>query len=163
MPLARWDKEYMATQPSYKPQFYVDALEPVRCDAAYPLVRSIAPEVTLEDWLDYVERRCREGGLRGLFAADGGLIGLFSYRFGERLRHGRVLALDDFVTFELSQAAPGRAALMEAAEELARSLGCSGLEVRVGSRGFADVGSTRASGWIGLGMELDSVIFVKPL
>jgi hypothetical protein len=153
----------MATQASYKPQFYVGALEPVLADAAYPLVRSIAPEVSLEDWLDYVERRCREGGIMGLFADNGGLIGLFSYRFGERLRHGRVLALDDFVTFELSQAAPGRAALMAAAENLARSLGCTGLEVRVGSRGFPDPGSGKASGWLGLGLALDSVIFVKPL
>ena len=153
----------MATQPSHKPQFYVDALDPVLARAAYPLVRCIAPEVSLEDWLDYAERRCREGGLRGLYSVDGGLIGLFSYRFGERLRHGRVLAIDDFVTFELSQAAPGRAALMEAAVELARSLGCTGFEVRVGARGFADAGSSKASGWLGLGLALDSVIFVKSL
>lgn len=153
----------MATQASYKPQFYVDALDPVMADAAYPLVRSIAPEVTLEDWLDYVGRRCREGGLKALFADNGGLIGLFSYRFGERLRHGRVLALDDFVTFELSQAAPARKALVAAAEDLARSLGCTGLEVRVGQRGFADPDSPRARGWLSLGLALDSVIFVKSL
>lgn len=153
----------MATLLSYKPQFYVGALDPVLADAAYPLVRAIAPEVSFEGWLDYVERRCREGGLRGLFDDSGVLVGLFSYRFGERLRLGRVLALDDFVTFELSQAAPGRAALMAAAEDLARSLGCTGLEVRVGSRGFADPGSAKASGWLSLGLSLDSVIFVKPL
>ena len=153
----------MATQASYKPQFYVDALDPVLADAAYPLVRSIAPEVGLEDWLDYVERRCREGGLKGLFDENGALVGLFSYRFGERLRHGRVLALDDFVTFELSRAAPGRAVLMTAAEELARSLGCTGLEVRVASRGFAEPDSPKASGWLALGLALDSVIFVKSL
>ena len=151
----------MATHASYKPQFYVDALDPALADAAYPLVRSIAPEVRLEDWLDYVERRCREGGLRGLVDDNGVLVGLFSYRFGERLRHGRVLALDDFVTFELSPAAPGRAALLAVAENLARSLGCTGLEVRVGSRGFADAASPKTSGWLALGLSLDSVIFVK--
>ena len=153
----------MATQASYKPQFYVDALDPVLADAAYPLVRSIAPEVNLEEWLDYVERRCREGGLKGLFDENGALVGLFSYRFGERLRHGRVLALDDFVTFELSRAAPGRAALMSAAEELARSLGCTGVEIRLAARGFAEPDSPKASGWLALGLALDSVIFVKPL
>ena len=153
----------MATQASYKPQFYVDALETVLADAAYPLIRSIAPELSLEDWLDYVERRCPEGGLQGLFDDNGVLVGLFSYRFGERLRHGRVLALDDFVTFELSQAAPGRAALMLAAEDLARSLNCTGLEVRVGSRGFTDNRSSKVQGWVGLGVSLDAVIFTKPL
>lgn len=153
----------MASNLHFNPQFYADALVPAHADAAYPLVRAIAPEVTLEEWLDYVVRRCREGGLMGLFCNDDTLVGLFSYRFGERLRHGRVLALDDFVTFELSQAAPARAVLMTAAVNLARSLGCTGLEVRVGSRGIADPKSARASGWLALGVELDSVIFVKPL
>jgi hypothetical protein len=153
----------MATQASYKPQFYVDALKLEEADLAFPLVRAIAPEVSLEEWVDYVERRCREGGLMGLFGADDVLIGLFSYRFGERLRHGRVLALDDFVTFELSQAAPARRALIAAAEDLARSLGCTGLEVRVGQRGLAHASSPRARGWLTLGLALDSVIFVKPL
>jgi hypothetical protein len=153
----------MATTAPFYPQFYADALCPGQAAVAYPLVRVIAPEVSLEAWLDYVDRRCREGGLMGLFDENDALIGLFSWRFGERLRHGRVLALDDFVTFELSQAAPGRAALMGAAEDLARSLGCTGLEVRVGSRGFADPNSNKASGWVSLGVALDSVIFVKPL
>jgi hypothetical protein len=60
-----------------------------RADAAYPLVRAIAPEVSLDGWLDYVERRCREGGLMGLFGEDGVLVGLFSHRFGERLPRAR--------------------------------------------------------------------------
>lgn len=153
----------MATKASYKPQFYVGALHLADADLAFPLVRAIAPEVSLDDWLSYVERRCREGGLMGLFGDNNVLMGLFSYRFGERLRHGRVLALDDFVSFELSQAAPARKALMTAAEKLARSLGCTGLEVRVGQRGLACADSPRAAGWLALGMALDSVIFVKSI
>ena len=130
----------MATNASYKPQFYVVPLDPAEADQAYPLVRTIAPEVSREEWLDYVERRCREGGLIGLFGDDGA-----------------------FVTFELTHAAPGRAALLQGAENLARSLGCRGIEVRTGARGFADFGSARASGWLALGVALDSVIFTKPL
>lgn len=155
--------EYMATNASYKPQFYVDALTLEVAELAFPLVRAMAPEVGLEAWLDYVERRCREGGLIGLFGADGALVGLFSYRLGERLRHGRVLALDDFVCFELTHAAPARKTLIAAAEDLARSLGCTGLEVRIGQRGCAHAESPKARGWLSLGLELDSVIFVKPL
>lgn len=153
----------MATTASLYPQFYADGLGPGQAAAAYPLVRVIAPEVSLEAWLDYVDRRSREGGLIGLFDENDAHIGLFSWRFGERLRHGRVLALDDFVTFELSRAAPGRATLMAAAEDLARSLGCTGLEVRVGSRGLANPSSDKANGWVTLGVALDSVVFVKPL
>lgn len=156
-------KEYMATHASYKPQFYVDALKPEEADMAFPLVRAIAPEISLEDWLGYVDRRYRQGGLKGLFDHNDALTGLFSYRLGERLRHGRVLALDDFVTFELSHAAPGREALMAAAEELAISLGCTGLEVRVGCRGLVNEGSPKTEGWLALGLTLDSVIFVKSL
>ena len=137
----------MATaRASLNPQFSVGELCAVEAGVAYPLVRAIAPEVSLTEWLDYAERRCREGGLLGLFGADGCLIGLTSYRLGERLRHGRVLSLDDFVTFELSQAAPGRQFLLDAAEGLARSLGCTGLEVRVGARGIADGNSAKAAG-----------------
>ena len=154
----------MATaRTALNPQFCVSPLDPVQAGVAYPLIRAIAPEVTPGDWLDYVERRCREGGLMGLFEPSGALIGLFSYRLGERLRLGRVLALDDFATFELSQAAPGRSALLDAAESLARSLGCTGLEVRVGARGLADENRSKAGGWLNLGLTLDSAVFVKPL
>lgn len=153
----------MATQASHKPQFYVVTLGFPEADAAFPLIRAIAPEVTPDQWLDYVERRCREGGLKGLIGTDGALIGLFSWRLGERLRHGRVLALDDFVTFELSQAAPGREALLRAAGNLGRSLGCTGLEIRLGARGFIDVASPKSVGWVNLGLTLDSVIFEKPI
>lgn len=151
----------MATHAPYKPQFYVVALGIAEADAAYPLIRAIAPEVSSGDWRDYVRRRCRDGGFKGLFDDNDLLVGLFSYRFGERLRQGRVLALDDFVTFELSQAAPGRKLLMSIAEIFARRSGCTGIEVRIGSRGFVGPGSTRASGWLALGLELESVVFTK--
>lgn len=153
----------MATTLSYKPVFYVAALAPAQADGAYPLIRAIAPEVTLGAWRDYVQRRYRSGGLLALRDEKDGIIGILSYRLGERMRHGLVLALDDFVTFELSQAAPGRAALIEAAERLGRDLGCTGLELRVGARGLADPAPPRAQGWVALGLELDSVVLVKPL
>jgi hypothetical protein len=151
----------MATSASYKPQFYVVGLGLAEASAAYPLIRAIAPEVSLEDWLDYVRRRGREDGFIGLYGESGAVVGLASYRICDRLRYGRVLALDDFVTFELSQAAPGRAALMAAVEERARVLGCTGMEVRTGARGYADARSPKASGWLGLGLSMDSVIFGK--
>ena len=161
MPFVSWDKQYMATNASHKPQFYVVGLGIAEADSAYPLIRAIAPEVGCEDWRDYVRRRCRDGGFKGLFDNNDLLVGLFSYRFGERLRQGRVLALDDFVTFELSQAAPGRKLLMAIAEIFARRSGCTGIEVRIGSRGFIDAGSTKVDGWLALGMALESVVFTK--
>lgn len=150
----------MATQLSnLNPQYCVDELKTSEADAAFPLVRAIAPEVTLNDWRDYVRRRSMQGGLLGLFGADGEIAGLLSYRLGERLRHGTVLALDDFVTFELSRNAPGRRALLVAAEDLARKLGCTGIELRIGARGIADPASPKANSWVSLGLDLDSIIF----
>ena len=151
----------MATEASHKPQYYVVGLGIEEADAAYPLIRAIAPEITADDWRRYVRRRCHDGGFKGLFDCNELLIGLFSYRFGERLRQGRVLAIDDFVTFELSNAAPGRKLLMATAERYARHRGCTGMEVRVGARGIADAVSPKASGWLALGMDLESVVFVK--
>lgn len=153
----------MATHASDKPQFYVDALTPSRADDAFPLIRTVAPEVTAERWKHYVQRRYQSGGLLGLWDEAGSIVGVLSYRLGDRMRHGLVLALDDFVTFELSRAAPGRRVLLDAAEKLARDLGCTGLELRLASRGFADEHSGKAHGWTSLGLALDSVIFVKPL
>ncbi|WP_246450353.1 hypothetical protein [Sphingomonas rhizophila] len=153
----------MATHAPHKPQFYVDAVTPAQADSAYPLIRAVAPEVTLEGWKDYVQRRYRSGGLLGLWDNRGGIVGVLSYRLGERMRHGLVLALDDFVTFELSQAAPGRAALLEAAEKLGRDLGCTGLELRIGAKGLADPTAPRAKGWVALGLDLDSIVLVKQL
>lgn len=155
--------DYMATAPHLNQQYCVDELTPRQADAAFPLIRAIQPEVSLDDWRDYVRRRSMQGGLLGLFGVDGEISGLLSYRLGERLRHGTVLALDDFVTFELSRNAPGRQALLAAAEDLAWKLGCTGVELRVGRRGFADADSPKAQGWTSLGLELDSVVFVKAL
>lgn len=153
----------MAAEASYKPQFYVVGLGIEEADDAYHLIRSIAPEVGPHGWRNYVRRRCREGGFKGLFDDSGILVGLFSYRLGERLRQGRVLALDDFVTFELSEAAPGRKLLMAMAEKLARHLGCTGIEVRISGRGVTDPDSAKAGGWLALGMALESVVFVKSI
>jgi hypothetical protein len=156
-----WDSGYMATNASFKPVFYVSNFDHAKADDAYPLIRAVAPEVTLKGWRNYVQRRYLAGGLLGLRDENDCIVGVLSYRLGERMRHGLVLALDDFVTFELSQAAPGRRALLGAAERLARDLGCTGLELRLPSRGLADEYSVKAQAWTSLGMALDSVVFVK--
>jgi hypothetical protein len=154
----------MATQSSsLNPQFCVEELKTSEADSAFPLIRAIAPEVSIEDWRDYVRRRSMQGGILGLLGADGEISGLLSYRLGERLRHGTVLALDDFVTFELSQDAPGRRALLAAAKELAKELGCTGIELRIGPRGIADAASPKVGGWVSLGLDLDSVMFATKL
>jgi len=130
-------------------------------DAAFALIRVTAPEVSAEQWSDYARKVRLRGGLLGLIGADGALFGLVTYRVEESLRRGRLLLLDNFVTFELNRAAPGRHALCNAAEVLAREQGCTAIEVRLDSRGYVDQTTVKARGWMSLGHSLAAVVFVK--
>lgn len=145
------------------PQFTVVDMGEDQFEAAYPLVRSIAPGVCLDRWLDYARDARRKGGLLGLTVDGGGLFGLLIHRKEKSLRHGCVLYIDHYVTFELDRAARGRRALCKAAEALAVELGCSALEYRLGSRGYGDGGSAKAQGWVSLGHSLESIVFTKTL
>lgn len=145
------------------PNFTVVDLDEGGIDAAYPLVRTLTPEVSPAQWRDYACKARDKGGLLGLVADSGTLFGLLSYRIEESLQDGPVLSIRDFVTFELSGAAPGRRALCEAAEAVARKKGCTSVELRLASRGFADGGTAKAQGWTRLGHNLDAVVFAKHL
>lgn len=145
------------------PQFTVVELGADKTDLVYPLVRTVAPGLSPEQWSACARALLDRGGILGLIGADGVPFGFLSYRKEETLRHGPVLHVDNFVTFELDRTAPGRRALSEAAEALARRLGCVALELRVGSRGYTDDSSAKARGWISLGHSLDAVVFTKQL
>ena len=132
-------------------------------DAAYPLVRSLAPGVSVDDWLTYARKARMRGGLLGLIGPEGTLFGMLAYRHEEHLQRGRILHVDSFITFELSRAAPGRKALCEAAEALARKHGCTAIEIRLDRGKFAEGVTARTQGWLGLGHSLESVVFVKSL
>lgn len=145
------------------PQFTVVELDAGKADLVYPLVRTVAPEISPKQWSAYARTLGRKGGLLGLIGADGAPIGFLSYRREMALRHGPVLHIDNFVTFEFNSAAPGRQALSEAAEALAHRLGCAAMELRLGSRGYTDDSSVKARGWASLGHSLDAVVFTKQL
>lgn len=132
-------------------------------EAAYPLVRTLAPDVSAEQWSGYAHKVRMRGGLLGLMGPNRTLFGLLTYRQEEILRHGRIFVVDNFLTFELSRAAPGRQALCDAAEALARKHSCNALEYRLDSRGFAIDRSAKARSWLDLGHSLQAVVFTKLL
>ena len=103
------------------------------------------------------------GGLLGLMGPDSTLFGLLTYRNEASLRHGRIFVVDNFLTFELNRAAPGRQALCDAAEVLAREQGCAAIEFRLDSRGYAIDRSAKARSWLDLGHSLEAVVFTKIL
>ena len=145
------------------PIFPVVDIDEKLFDAAYPLVRTAAPGVSAEQWSAYARKARLRGGLLGLIGAGNALFGLLTYRNEENLRHGRIFHIDNFVTFELNRAAPGRRALCEAAEALARKQGCAAIEIRLDRRGCADGGTAKAEGWLTLGHSLEAVVFTKSL
>lgn len=145
------------------PDFTVSQIGEAQLPDAYPLVRAFAPQVSYERWMEYARTTQESGGILGLFGADDNLFGLLTYRHAGTLQHGCVMLVDNFVTFELSRAAPGRRALCEAAEALARERGCAAVELIIGSRGYADGASTKAQGWSLLGHQLTGVVFRKEI
>ena len=145
------------------PIFSVVDIDEKLFDAAYPLVRAVAPEVSAEHWLVYARKVRMRGGLLGLIGAENALFGLLTYRNVESLRRGRIFYVDNFVTFELNRAAPGRKALCEAAEALARKQGCAAVEIRLDSRGYGDGGTAKSQGWLRLGHSLEALVFTKLL
>ena len=145
------------------PIFSVVDIDEKLFDAAYPLVRVVAPEVSAEQWLVYARKVRMRGGLLGLIGAEDALCGLLTYRNEENLRRGRIFHIDNFFTFELNRAAPGRKALCEAAEALARKQGCTAVEIRLDSRGYADTGAAKTQSWLNLGHSLEAVVFTKLL
>ena len=140
----------------------VDMDENAFC-AAYPLVRTATPDVTAERWLDYARKVRMRGGLLGLMGPQSTLFGLLTYRGEESLRHGRIFVVDNFLTFELNRAAPGRQALCDAVEALARKQGCNAIELRLDSRGYAIEALAKARSWLDLGHRLEAVVFTKLL
>ena len=114
-------------------------------------------------WQSLAATRLADGGILGLYGGDGALTGLLSWREEQRLAHGKVLAVQDFVVFELSRAAPGRRALCDAAEKLARARNCDAIEFRVPAKLSGECLPARLAGWLELGHGIDSLVLLKPL
>ena len=144
-------------------RFTVSDLADEQLESAYALIRTLAPDVSLERWLSYARAMRQKGGILGLFGGDQMLFGLLTYRREDCLRYGLVMLVENFVTFELSHASPGRKALCEAVESLARAQDCAAVRMIVSGRGHIDAQSARTRGWIALGHNAESIVLTKGL
>ncbi|MGQ9368129.1 hypothetical protein [Azospirillum sp. ST 5-10] len=111
--------------------FIAKPLDRGQIDQAFPLVRTIAPELTVERWRAYagaaIGRRGGAAATRGIMTVqnDRGYIhGLFSYSVEENLRCGRILVVDDFIVLDLFDVAAAASTLLRSMDGLARSLSC---------------------------------------
>jgi hypothetical protein len=103
-------------------------LEAEQTDKAYPLVRSLLPDVDPAEW-QRIARELTESALadeRGILTvrnAAGYICGLCFYTV-ERDAGGARLIADHFVAFDVTERAPFAAALLGAIDSLAAKLGC---------------------------------------
>lgn len=110
-------------------------------EQAYPLIQSIAPDLSLESWLEFA---CDIGdmpptgfGPCGIVAAQSGrgyIHGLYTYMVEPDLRHGRILNVDNFVAFDLANRWNVVRKLLAAMDEQADRYGCKAIHVRLPDR-----------------------------
>ena len=142
----------------------VKHLQENQFDAVYPLVRTAAPRLSPDDWRHFARRlTASEGGILTVASGDGPPYGVAVYRVDYSLRHGRTLEVELIVTFELNRQAPARAALCGMLELVAYAKDCETLMLSTASKGYAASHSPKADLWASLGLDVDSVVFTKPL
>ena len=112
-------------------------LAPLRGDRilqAYPLIRELASEISLEDWRAYVKAmlaaKAKGGEARdviGICSPNGYLRGLFTYRVAPDLRHGQTLEVEYFVVESVFSPREIAATLIAGVEQVARREDCKAI------------------------------------
>lgn len=107
---------------------------------ALPLVRSLRPDLTLEEWQSYLDLvdmgsvRGEEPALSGVMAVrdDAGYLhGLFTYTVAEDIIHGRALQAENVVAVDLLGRDNAARLMVEEMERLAMLHHCAAVHVTV--------------------------------
>lgn len=133
---------------------------------AFPLVRAIVPDLTLENWLDYAKAIAKADGMErgGVVAAQderGYIFGLFCYKIQYDICHGRTLAIENMVALDMVDRSGAMEALMGALDRIARQKGCQYVHIAlpyktIGHRSF--LRPLREAGH-----EIDNIRLCKPV
>ena len=110
-------------------EFVVELLSPARVMEVYPLIRQIAPGVTLKAWQRHATFILRSrGGLRGMILVRRKTqrfpCGLCSYRQDQDLRLGKILTAEDAVVMTTWGAREAYDALVRGVEQIATMNDC---------------------------------------
>jgi hypothetical protein len=129
--------------------------KPLTCrqiDQAFPVVQTIAPDLDVERWRDFAAAvlsvqelefdeesagrmeaaaALRPRGIMTVQNARGYIHGLFSYTVEEHLRHGRVLAVENFIVLDLFDMAGAADELLSAMDRTAEDLGCTAIHTNL--------------------------------
>ncbi|WP_149536236.1 hypothetical protein [Siccirubricoccus phaeus] len=112
------------------PSLIVAPLQPAEFRPAYPLVRAVAPRVSLADWLRFARRAAgrgranREGVTTVRHIGRPFPSGLCCWRQDHDLEEGRVLTAEHIIAMDLLDAAPVIDALTAELERIAARLQC---------------------------------------
>jgi len=111
-------------------RFTAVPLDPRRIDQAYPVVQAVMPDIAAAEWRGYAASLLGrdDRGIMVLQDPAGYLHGLFAYAAVPHLGRGRVLRIECFVALGLLDRDGPAAALLRAAEDVARRLGCRAVQ-----------------------------------
>ncbi|WP_207480821.1 hypothetical protein [Arenibaculum pallidiluteum] len=117
--------------------YVAKTLKPAQVDQAFPVIRTIAPDLGLDSWRGFAaatldDDACSgdEAG-RGIMTVQNGrgyIHGLFTYRCAATLLNGRTLHAENLVVLDLFDPAAAAEELLRAMERTARRLNCSTIE-----------------------------------
>ena len=106
------------------PHFAIERLELEQLQEAWPVVRMSGLHANLDWWLsDATQLMERGGGVLAVRAPDGSIHGIAT--FEPTGRPANRLAVEIFITFELSRGAPARRGLREGLDRVAAALDCT--------------------------------------
>ena len=117
-------------------------------DRAFPVIKELRVQLTLEDFKTFVMLAKAADGYR-LVAREvrGKIIALMGYRILHDLVHGSHLYIDDLVTIKDHRSGGHGAELLKYAESEARRLGLSGLRLCAGLENEAAKRFYEREGW----------------
>jgi hypothetical protein len=141
--------------------FTAFGLTPDDIAPVFPLVQTVAPEIELGAWRSFAQRLVEDGpaslcGGIGLRNAAGYICGVLVFRAEHDLRHGRVLAIDLFISLDFVSTQEATGALLQIAECKARELRCAATHIRV-----AGPQTSLAERFLVAGHRLEASIFCK--
>ncbi len=143
-------------------------LGPKQIDQAFPIVQSLMPGLSVEDWRYFAARITEyRDDLAGIMTvqSQGYIHGLFSYKAEPHLAHGRVLMVDNFIVLDLFNPAAVAEALLRAMDELALRLDCKATHTMLpdGPHAMADYRHWLLGRFRTQGHQMESVALCKRL
>ena len=133
---------------------------------AFALVQAVRPDLTLEGWQAFATPRTGEsngtGGILILENEQNCIVGLFSYRVDEDLRHGATLVVDTFIALDIVDPEKVTRALAAAMERQAEDIGCRAIHVSI-PENRPNSGGRMVQLLLEQGHHVESLSLCKPL